>query len=444
MVSGSGPVAILPETEEVDEVPVGEHVNTQGGLHQVKRQEAGDDDDGSAARAQDGGRGRVPRCGSHTPDPASAGEKKQAERQLRESEERYRSIFDNSALLIQSCDPQGKFIFANPAWLETLGYSELELQAMNVFDVIHPRSTEHCQQIFQCITAGEDVGTIEVTFRTRQGEAVEVRGKVSTQLADGQVVASHAYFEDVTETKKMEQQLLRAQRLETIGSLASGVAHDLNNVLSPIMMSVQILRQKMPDEQSKKLLSRLEANVKRGASIIKQVLTFARGGEGERSTVQVRHLMKDVAAICEETFPKSVSLSVDVARDPWPVSADATQLHQVLMNLCINARDAMPDGGSLSMKAANVDITQERTHMGLTIAPGSFVVVTVSDSGTGIDEEELEQIFEPFYTTKEVGKGHRVGVGFGAQHRQKSRRYGRGKQQAGTGYEYELLRSRRP
>ena len=337
-------------------------------------------------------------------------EKKQAERLLRESEERYRSIFDNSALLIQSCDPQGKFIFANPAWLETLGYSELELQAMNVFDVIHPRSTEHCQQIFQCIMAGEEVGTIEATFRTRQGDPVEVRGKVSTQLADGQVVATHSYFEDVTETKKMEQQLLRAQRLETIGSLASGVAHDLNNVLSPIMMSVQILRQKMPDEQSKKLLARLEANVKRGASIIKQVLTFARGGEGERSTVQVRHLMKDVAAICEETFPKSISLSVEVARDLWPVSADATQLHQVLMNLCINARDAMPDGGSLSMKAANVDITQERTHMGLTIAPGSFVVVTVSDSGTGIDEEELERIFEPFYTTKEVGKGTGLGL----------------------------------
>jgi PAS domain S-box-containing protein len=216
---------------------------------------------------------------------------------------------------------------------------------------------------------------------------------------------------DQTERKRIEAQFLRTQRMESIGTLAGGIAHDLNNVLAPILMSVEMLKEKFKDTQSQRMLSVLESSARRGADMVKQVLTFARGVEGERVLLQARHLMKEVAKILGETLPKTIQLRTTLPENLWPLMGDATQLHQVLINLTVNARDAMPDGGTITLSAENfvVDAAAQE-KISNEAKPGFYVVIRVSDTGTGMPPEVLEKIFEPFFTTKEMGKGTGLGL----------------------------------
>jgi len=215
---------------------------------------------------------------------------------------------------------------------------------------------------------------------------------------------------DVTETKKLESQFLRAQRLEGIGTLASGIAHDLNNILSPILMSCGILRREFEDEDTLKMLSIIEGSAERGAGIVKQVLTFARGVEGERVLLQLKHLVSELAKVMAQTFPRNIDIQTNFPPDLWTVMGDATQLHQVLLNLCVNARDAMPQGGSIRLGAENVDIDQHFASMNPGAQLGAHVVLRASDTGSGMSPETMEKIFDPFFTTKEVGKGTGLGL----------------------------------
>ncbi|BAZ18083.1 multi-sensor hybrid histidine kinase [Calothrix sp. NIES-4071] len=218
---------------------------------------------------------------------------------------------------------------------------------------------------------------------------------------------------DITEKKQLQAQFLRAQRLESVGTLASGIAHDFNNILTPILAVAQLLPLKLPnlDDNTKQLLNILEDSAKRGADLVKQILSFTRRGvEGSCTIVQARHLLLDVAKVAQRTFPKSIKTQTDIAPDLWTIFADATQIHQVLMNLIVNARDAMPDGGILDINATNlwVDQSYARMHMDATV--GSYIVITVTDTGTGIAPSIIDRIFDPFFTTKEVGKGTGLGL----------------------------------
>lgn len=215
---------------------------------------------------------------------------------------------------------------------------------------------------------------------------------------------------DITEKKKLEAQFLRAQRLESIGTLASGIAHDLNNVLSPILMGAQILQMKLEDEQSQRLLGLMQTNAERGAEMIKQVLSFARGIGGARVTIQPKHLIREIVRIVEETFPKSIQITQRVSEGLWATSGDATQLHQALMNLCVNARDAMPQGGELTIEAENQTLNEMYAGMLKGSSPGNFVVITITDTGKGIPPEIIDRIFDPFFTTKEPGEGTGLGL----------------------------------
>jgi PAS domain S-box-containing protein len=215
---------------------------------------------------------------------------------------------------------------------------------------------------------------------------------------------------DITEKKKLELQYLHAQRLESIGTLASGIAHDLNNVLSPIMLSIQLLQLRVTDEDSQRLLSILQANSERGAEMIKQVLSFARGVQGERMPLQLSHLVSEMVKTLRSTFPKSIEIQISLADDLPPVSGDATQLHQVLMNLCVNARDAMPYGGKLMIEAKQIQIDQTFAKMHIEAKPGRYVAFIVRDTGVGVPPEIIEKIFEPFFTTKETGRGTGLGL----------------------------------
>ncbi len=215
---------------------------------------------------------------------------------------------------------------------------------------------------------------------------------------------------DITQKKQLEAQFLRAQRLESIGTLASGIAHDLNNVLAPILMTAQLLETQLHDARSKRLLPILVTNAKRGANLVKQVLSFTRGVEGDRTILQLKHLILEIQQIAKETFPKSIEVDCQIPRNLWTVSGDATQLHQVLMNLCVNARDAMSNGGTLTICAENLVVDENYAKMHFDAKVGSYIVVIVADTGMGIRHEILDRIFEPFFTTKELGKGTGLGL----------------------------------
>lgn len=217
---------------------------------------------------------------------------------------------------------------------------------------------------------------------------------------------------DITEKKQLEAQFLRAQRLESLGTLASGIAHDLNNILTPILAIAKLLPMKIPNlnERSLWMLETLEVSARRGADLVKQILSFARGVEGKRMSLNVGHLVVEVKRIIQETFLKSIVIQTDIAPDLWVVSADTTQLHQVLMNLCVNARDAMPQGGTLTLKVENLHLDETAARKHLDAHAGRYVLITVTDTGSGISSEVIHRIFDPFFTTKAIGQGTGLGL----------------------------------
>ena len=217
---------------------------------------------------------------------------------------------------------------------------------------------------------------------------------------------------DITEKKQLENQFLRTQRLESLGTLASGIVHDLNNMLTPILAIAQLLPLKLKSQESdcSEMLTMLENSAKRGADMVKQILTFARGNQGKRTVMQVKHLLKDIEHFAKGTFPKSIAIQRNLPQDLLTISADPTQMHQVLMNLVVNARDAMPNGGTITIAAQNLYIDESYAKMNIEAKIGNYVVVTIADTGTGIPPEVIERVFDPFFTTKEVGKGTGLGL----------------------------------
>jgi PAS domain S-box-containing protein len=217
---------------------------------------------------------------------------------------------------------------------------------------------------------------------------------------------------DITEQKQLESQFFRAQRLESLGTLASGIAHDLNNILTPILGIVEILPLQFPDidERTQNLLTILNDSTRRGADLVKQILSFTRGVEGKPTCIQIHHLIKEIQRIIKQAFPKNIEAVFDYSKHLWTIEADSTLIHQVLMNLCVNARDAMPDGGTLSIGTENLTIDENYARIHLDARSGDYIVVSVTDTGMGMTAELIDRIFDPFFTTKEVGKGTGLGL----------------------------------
>jgi PAS domain S-box-containing protein len=246
---------------------------------------------------------------------------------------------------------------------------------------------------------------------TKAGRPVDMWSRLTLLRDDqGQPEKILVINTDITAKKELEARFLRAQRLESIGALASGIAHDLNNVLAPIIMGAELMRPFVTDQRGQHVLAMMEMSARRGAGIVRQVLTFVRGTSGEPVSVQPVHLVRDVVRILEESLPKNIQIEDESAAGIWPVNVDATQLHQALMNLCINARDAMSDGGRLILSAENVSIDEAAAALIPGAHEGRYVRLRVRDTGTGIAPEQQERIFEPFYTTKALGKGTGLGL----------------------------------
>jgi PAS domain S-box-containing protein len=328
----------------------------------------------------------------------------------KQAEARFRRLVDSNAQSVFFWNTEGEIMDANDAFLNLVGYTREELNAGRISwsAITPPEHAESDRRALEEVAANGVCTTYEKEYIRKDGSRVPIL--IGAATFEDTPTEGVCFVLDLTERKKLEQQFLRAQRMESIGTLAGGIAHDLNNILAPILMSIDILKLTATDPQATTVLETIGVSARRGADIVRQVLSFARGMEGERIEVQPKHLVKDIESIIRDTFPKNIQQELSLADDPWTILGDPTQLHQVLLNLCVNARDAMPNGGKLTISIENCVLDQQSVAINTTAKPGRYVLIGVADSGTGIPLEILDKIFEPFFTTKEVGKGTGLGL----------------------------------
>jgi len=333
-------------------------------------------------------------------------ERKRAEDRLRQQER----LLDLAHDAIMVRDMEDRVEFWNHGAEELYGWTAAEAQGRKASSFLYqaePASTaaaraaviENGKWTGECRHICKDGGTITV----RSGWTL-----VRDELAAPKSIL--IINTDVTEQKKLETHLLRAQRLESMGTLANGVAHDLNNILTPILMCTEVLKGDPIEEDIPALISMIEESATRGANVVKQVLTFARGIEGERVVIKPTHLIQEMIEIAQKTFPKIIEIVGRYPDDLWSIEGDPTQLHQVLLNLSVNARDAMPNGGSLTLGAENFNVDENYASMMPGAKPGAHVMLRVTDTGSGMPRAMIDKIFDPFFTTKEVGKGTGLGL----------------------------------
>ncbi len=325
------------------------------------------------------------------------------------------SALESAANSIVITNMSGDLIWANQSFSKLTGYQISEVIGKNLRVL---KSGKHDETFYKILWETILSGTSwhgELINKRQDGTLYHEEMTITPVVSKtGEIENFIAIKQDITEKKLIETQLLRSQRMESIGTLASGIAHDLNNVLAPILLSLEILKKRINDNMLQKMIETMEISTIRGKDIIKQVLTFARGGEGDFVVIQPKHLIREMGNIMYETFPKSITVSIDISKDLWTISGDATQLHQLLLNLCVNARDAMPNGGKLTISAENMQLDEQYARMHVDARSGHYISITVSDTGIGIASEIIDKIFEPFYTTKEVGKG--TGLGLSTAH----------------------------
>jgi PAS domain S-box-containing protein len=322
------------------------------------------------------------------------------------------AALEAAANAIVLTDHLGQIEWANRAFADLSGSDPGKVTGRNLRDLLEPSATNAAnhEKLWATVYSGQ-VWRGEVVSRRQDGQKRDV-DMTLTPLRDerGEIAHFIAIQQDITERKQLEAQFLQSQRMEAIGTLAGGVAHDLNNILSPMLMVSGVLEDRLSDENDREILAMLQREARRGAEIIKQLLTFSRGLAGERALIQPRHIVKEMMTMLRETFPREIDLQQHVPSDLWTVIADATQVHQILLNLCVNARDAMPDGGHLMVRASNVTLAADGPSLPPGAAPGHYVRIEVSDTGHGIPPEIRHRIFDPFYTTKPLGKGTGLGL----------------------------------
>ncbi len=333
-------------------------------------------------------------------------ERKQAE----ESCARLAMAVEHAAESIMITDEHGVILYVNPAFEKTTRYTREEAIGQNPRLL---RSGKHDAEFYRRMWAALTAGQIwhgGLINKRKDGTLYEEEANISpVRSAAGKIVNYVAVKRDVTEQKKLEAQARRTQRLESIGTLAGGVAHDLNNALAPIMLASEMLRLEFPDTAAS-YLELIQSSAQRGADMVKQLLTFAKGTEGELLLLQPQHLLKEMEKLIENTFLKGIELRTHYPKDLWTILGDATQLHQVLLNLCVNARDAMPGGGTLTLEAENQELAAAYAGTVPEAKPGRYVLWRVTDTGTGIPPEILDRIFDPFFTTKGPDKGTGLGL----------------------------------
>jgi PAS domain S-box-containing protein len=337
-----------------------------------------------------------------------------AEERLRSSEERFKLVARATSDAIWDWNPETGQVWWSDTFYALFGYEAVEIQPDMRWreERLHPEDAHRVTEgLAQALAGTGEHWQDEYRFRRKNGTWAHVvdHGYIIRDVAGraGRIVGG---MSDVTERKDLEAQYFRAQRMENIGTLAGGIAHDLNNMLAPILMSIELLKLQSSEPRQQKLLSTVESSARRGADLVRQILSFARGIEGERMALHLQRQLRDLSHIAMETFPRNITVLTEVAPELWPIEGDATQLHQVFLNLMVNARDAMPQGGTLKLSARNLVADDTYVAASPGMRPGQYVATDVSDTGTGIPPEIRNRIFEPFFTTKPTGQGTGLGL----------------------------------
>ena len=336
--------------------------------------------------------------------------RRDVEEALRISEEKFAKAFRASPdpYLITSFR-EGKYVDVNVGFEEMTGWRREEVIGRSVLDPSVWADFEERERYVEIVRVDGRVRNFETEVRTKQGEIRRVLISSEPIEIDG-VSCLLSVVRNITESRRLEQQVLRAQRMDSIGTLAGGLAHDLNNLLTPIMMSIQLLGRVVKHSEDQRLLETLQTNAERATGVVRQVLTFARGVDGERRAIKVPAVLKEVETIVRETFPRTLHINFFVPDGLWEVRGDSTQLHQVLLNLCLNAKDAVSIEGHLSVSTNNREVDEHFCRSLLEARPGRYVVTTVEDDGKGVPHDVEDNIFEPFFTTKGVGSGTGLGL----------------------------------
>lgn len=332
---------------------------------------------------------------------------------LAASEERFRNLLQHIPnVAVQGYGSDGIVNYWNDAAEKFYGYTAAEAIGRPMTELIIPPELQdefhaHAQRL---AIHDEVVPSGELTLMRKDGSRINVYSSHGVVRRTGHPPEFFCIDVDLSEVKRLEKQFLRVQRMEGIGTLAGGIAHDLNNLLSPIVIGVELLRKFISDSRANPVIDNIDQSARRGKDLVQQVLSFARGVEGARMVMEIPPVLREIQSIAVNTFPKNIQFQVDVDEGVWVIVGDPTQLSQVLLNLCVNARDAMPDGGRLSITVHNRNIDEQYALMDPDATAGRYVMIEVADQGVGMSKDIMERAFDPFFTTKEVGQGTGLGL----------------------------------
>ncbi|MEW6594529.1 MAG: PAS domain S-box protein [Thermodesulfobacteriota bacterium] len=323
------------------------------------------------------------------------------EEALRESEERFRDLFENATDLIQMLQPDGRLLYVNRAWRETFGYGEEEIPTLSIFNLIAPDCIDHCHEVFQRVLAEEKVHQIHSEFQTRDGRKILIEGNASCRFRNGVPLYTQCIFRDVTEKTRLAEELLKRQRIESIEVLAGGIAHDFNNLLTAVLGNISLAKRHLdPGHPAWERLTETEKASRRAQHLTRQLLAFAKGGAPVKVATSAREVICDSAS-----FPLAgtrVRCAFELAEDLLPLEADPGQIGQVIQNIVLNAAQSMPEGGTVTIRAGNFQAAPGALP-GLPAGP--YVRIEIIDHGHGIPREDLGRVFDPYFTSKESGSG---------------------------------------
>jgi PAS domain S-box-containing protein len=356
-------------------------------------------------------------------------ERTQAQIALAESEEKYRDLLENANDLIHSYLPDGRMLYANRTWKTTLGYSDGDIANLHIQDVIHADSREIWARQIEQLIQGEHSEKAEIILVTRDGKKILGEASRSCKFTDGKPAFIRSIIRDITERRQLEEQIRQSTKMEAIGQLAGGVAHDFNNLLTVILGYGQILHETVGALEREYVTEILKSS-DRAASLTRQLLAFSRRQILAPQAIDLNVVVSNMEKMLRRLIGENFILTTHQQPSLGRVKADHGQIEQVILNLVVNARDAMPEGGKIAIETSDIDLDQVYARGHLTVVPGPYVMLAVSDTGVGMDAATQERIFEPFFTTKELGKGTGLGL---------STVYGIVKQSAGNIWVYSEL-----
>jgi PAS domain S-box-containing protein len=320
---------------------------------------------------------------------------------LQESEDRYQDLFENATDIIQLVAPNGQILYVNNAWRTTFGYSDEEVNNLSIFQLISPDCQGHCKAVFQEVITEPKINYIDTTFVTKDGRIVNIEGNAICKFTDGKPVQTQCIFRDVTQKRKMKEELHKAQKIESLGVLAGGIAHDFNNLLTAILGNISLagLHVNTPDKIGS-YLKNTETAIQRAKGLTQQLLTFSKGGAPIKRTSTISDLIADSSRFILRG--SGVDCRFEFETELWTAEVDEGQLSQVTQNLVINASQAMEGAGIITIRGRNMCIDNTTD---IPLPPGNYIEIQFEDQGCGIPEEQLSKIFDPYFTSKQSGSG---------------------------------------